>query len=164
MLYSCSNTKLKFSTFRKYPNSTWVKIAPHKLYILTFHDLLMQIFIFTETGWRNSRFMYIEAIPGDVKICFHTWQAKLVGKTSPGTGRQFVVWHLDQNGVYWHGIIFFCTSGIKDSVSQRAARRVEKQNLQCHESDMFLDPNSGSVISVDPVVKWNHGSMIPVDL
>ena len=31
------------------------------------------------------------------------------------------------------GNIFLCTSGIKDSVSQRAARRVEKQNLQCHE-------------------------------
>ena len=29
--------------------------------------------------------------------------------------------------------IFLCTSGIKDSVSQRAARRVEKQNLHCHE-------------------------------
>ena len=39
MLFSCSNTKLKFSTFRKYPNSTWAKIAPHKLYIFIHIDL-----------------------------------------------------------------------------------------------------------------------------
>ena len=39
-------------------------------------------------------------------------------------------------GYYFHvrwWNIFLCTSGIKDSVSQRAARRVEKQNLQCNE-------------------------------
>ena len=35
--------------------------------------------------------MYIDAFPGDVIICFYTWQAKLEGKTSSGTGRQFAV-------------------------------------------------------------------------
>ena len=38
-----------------------------------------------------------------------------------------------KNQVKTSSSIFLCTSGIKDFVSQRAARRVEKQNLQCHE-------------------------------
>ena len=28
---------------------------------------------------------------------FHIWQVKLVGKTSPGNGRRFAVWRLDQS-------------------------------------------------------------------
>jgi hypothetical protein len=42
---------------------------------------------------------------------------------------------------------------------------VEVNKIICAlQSDMLLDPNSGSMISVDPVAKWNHGSMIPMDL
>ena len=40
--------------------------------------------------------------PGDVIICFHTWQLKLVGITWPG--RRFVVCSFDDNEAYWRDI------------------------------------------------------------
>ena len=33
-------------------------------------------------------------------ICFHTWQVKLVGKTSPGTGSRFATRYLE----YWFAV------------------------------------------------------------
>ena len=44
----------------------------------------------------------IEASPGDVIICFHTWQLKLVGITWPV--RRFAVCSFDDNEAYWRDI------------------------------------------------------------
>ena len=84
MICSCSNTKLKLSTFRKYSNITWGKNVPQALHLdlpwpfdINFHfhtDYRDRI------GMAQLKGYAYRGVPEWHLICFHTWLLKLVGK------------------------------------------------------------------------------------
>ena len=72
----------------------------------------------------------IEASPGDVTICFHTWQLKLVSIT--WTGRRFAVRSFHDNEAYWRDI---CDVSAPDT-----SARTLLDMWTCSSAEEFLFP------------------------